>query len=255
MNTPLRVLIVEDSQDDCLLVTNELTRSGYDVTCERVETAETMKAALVGGRWDIVISDHRMPRFSSLAALKLCKEHECNIPFIVVSGTIGEELAVAAMKAGAHDYIMKDNLTRLVPAVERELREAESRRQRQRAEQELEQWHQRTESILEAAGEGICGLDAKGVINFINPRGAKLIGWEAGDLIGESFHENVHYSRPDGAPFPKQDCSLCATLRDGLIHWMDTEVFWRKDRSAFPVEYMCVPMRKDGKIVGAVLTF
>jgi PAS domain S-box-containing protein len=255
MSTPLRALIVEDSEDDCLLVKNELRRGGYDVTHRQVETGEAMSAALAQEQWDIVISDHRMPQFSSLAALKLCKQHECNIPFIVVSGSIGEELAVAAMKAGAHDYIMKDNLTRLVPAVERELRDAESRRQRQRAEQELEQCHHRTESILEAAGEGICGLDANGVINFINPRGAKLLGWEPVDLIGQSFHETIHYSRPDGAPFPKQDCSLCATLRDGLIHWMDAEVFWRKDHSAFPVEYMCVPMRKDATIVGAVLTF
>jgi PAS domain S-box-containing protein len=255
MSTPLRALVVEDSEDDCLLLKNTLTRGGYDVTHQRVETAETMSAALAGGQWDIVISDHRMPQFSSLAALKICKEHACNIPFIVVSGSIGEELAVAAMKAGAHDYIMKDNLTRLVPAVERELRDAESRRQRQRAEQELEVCHHRTESILEAAGEGICGLDANGVINFINPRGAKLLGWEAADLIGKPFHETIHYSRPDGAPFPKHDCSLCATLRDGLIHWMDAEVFWRKDRPSFPVEYMCVPMRKDTKIVGAVLTF
>jgi PAS domain S-box-containing protein len=255
MSKPLRVLVVEDSEDDCLLLRNELKRGGYEVIHERVETAEAMKAALAGERWEMVVSDHRMPQFSSLAALKLCKEHGSDVPFIVVSGSIGEELAVAAMKAGANDYIMKDNLSRLVPAVERELREAESRRQRRVAEQSLEQYRDRTESILEAAGEGICGLDAQGVINFINPRGAKLTGWEASALIGKSFHETLHNSRPDGTPFPKQDCSLCATLRDGLIHWMDGEVFWRKDHSAFPVEYMCVPMRKDSKIVGAVLTF
>jgi DNA-binding NtrC family response regulator len=175
MHTPLRVLIVEDSEDDCLLLKNELARGGYEVTFRRVETSEGMMAALTEESWDIVVSDHRMPRFSSLGALKLYKEQACNIPFIVVSGSIGEELAVSAMKAGAHDYIMKDNLTRLVPAVQRELREAESRRQRRNAEQALDQCRRRTDSILEAAGEGICGLDANGVINFINPRGAKLV--------------------------------------------------------------------------------
>ncbi|HXI82646.1 MAG TPA: response regulator [Verrucomicrobiae bacterium] len=255
MHTPLRVLIVEDSEDDCLLLKNELARGGYAVTYSRVETPEEMTAALAEGPWDIVVSDHRMPRFSSLAALKLFKERASNVPFIVVSGSIGEELAVGAMKAGAHDYIMKDNLARLVPAVERELREAESRRQRQNAEQALEQWRRRTESILEAAGEGICGLDANGVINFINPRGAKLIGWEAGELIGKPLHETVHHSRPDRTPFAKQDCSLCATLRDGLAHWMDDEVFWRKDGSAVPIEYTCMPMHEDDRVVGAVLTF
>src|SRR5882724_4360667 len=255
MDIPLRVLIVEDSEDDCLLLKNELARGGYAVTYSRVETAEEMTAALAEEHWDIIVSDHRMPRFSSLAALKLFKERASNIPFIVVSGSIGEELAVSAMKAGAHDYIMKDNLTRLVPAVERELREAESRRQRQSTEQALEQWRRRTESILEAAGEGICGLDATGVINFINPRGAKLVGWEDGELIGKSLHETVHHSRGDKTPFPKEDCSLCATLRDGLAHWMDDEVFWRKDRTVVPIEYTCMPMHEDGKIVGAVLTF
>ena len=255
MSTPLRVLIVEDSEDDSVLLTRVLRQGGYAVTATRVDTAQAMSAALAQGPWDIVISDHRMPQFNSLAALKLCKEHDCNVPFIVVSGSIGEELAVGAMKAGAHDYIMKDNLTRLVPAVERELRDAESRLQRRRAEESLEQSHRRTESILEAAGEGICGLDAQGVINFINPRGAKLLGWDAKELIGKPLHETVHHSRADRTPFPKQDCSLCATLRDGLAHWMDDEVFWRKDGSAFPVEYTCVPMRDGNKLGAAVLTF
>ncbi len=217
MSTPLHVLIVEDSEDDSLLLKSELARGGYDVTYRRVETADAMRAALAEGSWDIILSDHRMPQFSSLGALKLHKERKSDIPFIVVSGNMGEELAVGAMKAGAHDYIMKDNLTRLVPTVERELREAESCRQRRRMELELEQCHRRTESILEGAGEGICGLDAKGVINFINPLGAKLVGWRAGELIGKSLHETIHDRRADRAPFSKQDCSLCATLRDGLI--------------------------------------
>lgn len=252
---PLRVLIVEDSEDDSLLLKNELERGGYDVTYSRVETAEAMCAALAEESWDIVISDHRMPHFSSLDALKLHRERKSDIPFIVVSGSMGEELAVSAMKAGAHDYIMKDNLTRLVPAVEREIRDAESRRQRRHAELELEQCRRRTESILEAAGEGICGLDARGVINFINPLGAKLVGWRAGELIGKSLHETIHYNRANRAPFSKQDCSVCATLRDGLAHWKDDEVFWRKDGSAIPVEYACVPMHEGKTIVGAVLTF
>jgi DNA-binding NtrC family response regulator len=121
MNKPLHVLIIEDSEDDCQLLKSELARGGYDVTYSRVETADAMRAALAKGSWDIILSDHRMPQFSSLGALKLHKERQSDVPFIVVSGNIGEELAVGAMKAGAHDYIMKDNLTRLVPAARREL--------------------------------------------------------------------------------------------------------------------------------------
>lgn len=255
MKRPLRALIVEDSEDDCLLLRTELARGGYEVIHERVETPEAMTAALNRGSWDVIISDHRMPQFSSLAALELHKEHAPDAPFIVVSGNIGEELAVAAMRAGAHDYIMKDNLTRLLPAVERELREAQSRRQRRQAEQSLESYRRRTESILEAAGEGICGVDATGIITFINPRGAKLLGWKPEELIGQSLHDLVHHRRRDGTPFSRQDCSLCATLRDGLAHWMDSEVFWRRDGSAFPVEYTGTPLREGDVIVGAVLTF
>jgi PAS domain S-box-containing protein len=255
MNTPLRVLIIEDSEVDCKLLKNHLARGGYEVTSERVETAEAMTAALDRGGWDIVISDHRMPQFSSLAALKLCKERGCELPFIVVSGSIGEELAVTAMRAGAHDYIMKDNLTRLVPAVARELREAETRRQCRRAEQALEHSHHRSELILEAAGEGICGLNASGIITFMNPRGAALLGWKSEELIGKSLHEIVHHAWDDQTPVARQDCSLCALLGDGLPHGMDGEIFWRKDRSAFPIEYVCTPLRDGDGTTGAVLTF
>jgi PAS domain S-box-containing protein len=255
MNTPLRVLIIEDSETDALLLQQELQRGGYAVTTERVDTAAAMTAALQRGPWDIIISDHRMPQFSSLAALKIYKEHDCDIPFLVVSGSIGEELAVAAMKAGAHDYIMKDNRTRLLPAVERELREAAGRKARKEAEQALEQLRRQHGLILEAAGEGICGLDTHGVITFINTPGAKLAGWKPAELIGRPLHEVLHHSRADGSQFPQQNCSLCATISDGLVHWMDDEVFWRKDGTSFPVEYVCTPIREDQKVVGAVLTF
>ena len=255
MSTPLRVLIVEDSEDDVQLVVRDLSRAGYDVTRQRVETAEAMAAALKAQDWDVIISDHRMPHFSSLAALKLYRERGCDMPFIVVSGSIGEELAVSAMKAGAHDYIMKDNLTRLVPAVEREVREAGERRQGRQAEQALAESRRRMESILESAGEGICGLDAHGMITFTNPRGAKLIGWQGNELIGKSLHEVLHHTKPDGTKLSREQCSVCATLRDGLVHWMDGEVFWRKNGSQFPVEYTYTPIREQDKVVGAVLTF
>src|SRR5918911_469971 len=135
MGAPLTVLLVEDSEDDALLLVRTLRRGGYDPTWERVDTALTMEAALEGRSWDLVISDHSMPAFSSLAALELLRrkgfEH---LPFIIVSGQIGEDAAVSAMKAGAHDYLMKDNLARLNSAIERELRDAEMRRKRRQAE-------------------------------------------------------------------------------------------------------------------------
>jgi signal transduction histidine kinase len=138
MSVPLRVLIVEDSEDDTLLMLLELRRNGYEPTSERVDSAEAMSAALDRQTWDLILSDYAMPRFSMSAALTMVQEKGLDLPFIVVSGAIGEEAAVAAMRAGAHDYVMKGNITRLAPAVERELREAEMRRERRRAEQERE---------------------------------------------------------------------------------------------------------------------
>src|SRR5215218_1743085 len=135
MAVPLRVLLVEDSEDDALLLLRELRRGGYEPLSERVDTAAEMEAALDERGWDLVIADHSMPEFSSSAALELLRRKGfVDLPFIIVSGYIGEDAAVAAMKAGAHDYIMKDNLARLNSAIERELREAEVRRERRRAE-------------------------------------------------------------------------------------------------------------------------
>ena len=141
MSTPLRVLIVEDSEEDAILTLRALSRSGYEPTFERVETAEAMGLALRSKTWDVVLADHNMPSFDSLNALMLVKRRGLDIPFIIVSGTIGEDTAVAAMRAGAHDYIMKDKLARLGPAVERELAEAEERRARRRAEEQERRLH------------------------------------------------------------------------------------------------------------------
>jgi PAS domain S-box-containing protein len=151
MITPLCVLLVEDSEDDALLLVRELRRGGFEPTYRRVDTADAYTQALAAAQWDLIIADYTMPRFSGLAALKLLQEREQDIPFIVVSGLIDESEAVAAMKSGAHDYLMKDNLKRLAPAVARELREAEIRRQRRTAQMALrasEEWMRRANLAL-----------------------------------------------------------------------------------------------------------
>jgi DNA-binding response OmpR family regulator/anti-sigma regulatory factor (Ser/Thr protein kinase) len=137
MSIPLRVLIVEDSEDDAALLLRELRRGGYNPTFARVDTPTAMSAALAQQAWDIVIADYAMPHFNAPAALTLVQESGLDLPFIVVSGAIGDATAVAAMQAGAQDYIMKDNLARLNPAIERELREATERRERKWAEEEI----------------------------------------------------------------------------------------------------------------------
>ena len=131
---PLRMLLVEDSEDDAELLYRDLRRGGYELTCRRVDTPEDMRNALETDIWDIVVADHTLPRFSSLEALNLLNETGLDLPFIIVSGNMGEELAVEAMKAGAHDYITKGKLARLLPAIEREMRESQVRRARRQAE-------------------------------------------------------------------------------------------------------------------------
>ena len=123
MSTPQNVLVVEDWEDDAIFLLRELRRGGFEPYFERVETAPAMKAALDKRNWDIVIADHQLPQFSAPAALELSKKMKDDLPFIILSGSIGDDVAVEAMKAGAHDYIMKDNISKLVPAIDRALQE------------------------------------------------------------------------------------------------------------------------------------
>ncbi|MFA5834652.1 MAG: PAS domain S-box protein [Bacteroidota bacterium] len=144
MNSKLRVLIVEDSENDALLLLHQLSKSNYTVEHKRVDTAKDFEAALNEHTWDIILSDYKMPHFYGTDALALYKNHGLDIPFIIVSGTIGEEIAVETMKAGAHDYIMKGNLNRLVPAIARELRETTTRIEKK----ELEKQQKENEHVL-----------------------------------------------------------------------------------------------------------
>jgi diguanylate cyclase (GGDEF)-like protein len=135
--TTLRVLLIEDCEEDAAMVLRELSRGGYSVESRRVETAEALSGALQNSPWDLAIADYRMTGFTGTAALQLLREYEPELPFIFVSGTIGEDAAVSAMRAGAQDYIMKGNLRRLVPAVQRELRQVGIRRSRRHAKERL----------------------------------------------------------------------------------------------------------------------
>ena len=137
MAFPLRVLVVEDSEDDCALLLRELTRGGYEVTSQRIDGPDAMNVALDRGTWDIVICDYSMPHFSGLDALRILRARGLDTPFIFLSGTIGEDAAVAALKEGAQDYVMKGNTRRLLPAIKRELEEAQTRRERGLMEQRI----------------------------------------------------------------------------------------------------------------------
>lgn len=133
MSQKLHILLVEDSEDDAVFIMRELRRGGYQPVFQRVETAAAFNAALAAGGWDVIIADYNLPAFSGVEALGLMQRSGHDLPFIIVSGAVGEEVAVAVMKAGAHDYVLKREMSRLVPAVEREMRDAQVRRERREA--------------------------------------------------------------------------------------------------------------------------
>lgn len=184
MSKPLRVLIVEDSQDDTELLVRQLQRGGYDPTYQRVEDAAVMEAALKQQAWDIVLSDYNMPRFSSPAALKLLQESGLDLPFIIISGAIGEETAVAAMKAGAHDFLLKGQLGKLIPIIERELREAQSRQERREAEQALQDQEKYFRALVENISDAIVTVNAAGIINYTSPAVTRMLGFQTAEYIG-----------------------------------------------------------------------
>ncbi len=178
----LRVLLVEDSPFDAELLVRELQRFGYAPAWERVDTPEALQAALVRQPWDLVLADYAMPRFSGLDALELVNSSGLELPFILVSGTIGEEIAVSAMRSGAYDYLLKDRLTRLGAAVRRGLQEAEQRRARRQAEERLRLLFH----AVEQSPAVIAITDATGNIEYVNPRFTALTGYTLDMVRGQN---------------------------------------------------------------------
>jgi len=168
--------MVEDSEDDACLFMLHFKKAGYQVEYRQVTTAEELRQKLAEAPWDIVLSDYSMPCFNGLEALNLLRSEELDIPFILISGAIGEELAVSAMKAGANDYLLKNNLTRLIPVVERELREASSRRQKRNTELILKQTEERYRLVIEGSYDGIWDWDIYADTLFWNNRLYEMLG-------------------------------------------------------------------------------
>jgi PAS domain S-box-containing protein len=237
MTRKLSVLLVEDSEDDAALILRELKKGGYAVGHRRVFSRDAMAAALDLRQWDVVLADHNMPGFNSVDALALVKERKLDMPFIIVSGAIGEETAVAAMKAGAHDFVMKGNLARLVPAVGRELREADNRRLRASAEEQARKESLRAQNYLDIAGTMLLALDARGTVTMVNRKGCEILGRPEQEILGKNWFDNFIPPRireeirtmfpnylVEGGPEQWENTVLTAEGKERIIAWHNATI-------------------------------
>ncbi len=249
MKPVLRTLIIEDSEDDAHLVVRMLKKGGYEVVAERVETAEAVARALAAGTWDVIIADYNLPRFNALAALRIVRAQSPDIPYIVVSGSIGEETAVATMRAGANDYVMKDKLMRLAPAVERELRDAELRRQQHTLEAQVHQEQALLNNLASTVPDHIYFKDRQSRFVRINYAMARRFGLPRPELaVGKTDFDIFSEEHARQAFSDEQRIMATGVPLVGIEEketWPDGHVTW--------VSTTKVPLRNEaGEITGLV---
>jgi PAS domain S-box-containing protein len=257
MGKPLRVLMVEDSEDDILLMIRALKQGGYDPVYERVEDAPSMRKALEKGSWDVILCDYKMPQFNGLAAITLLKETGIDIPLIIVSGAIGEETAAECMRYGAHDYIMKGNLFRLIFAIERELRETESRSQHKRAEEAVRRSEENFRHSLDDSPMGVRIVTVEGETIYANRAILNIYGYASMEDLKTTPVEK-RYTPESHADFllrrekrrqgvdvqPKYTVSIIR--KDGAVRYLlvlRREILWDGERQ-FQVLYNDITERK-----------
>lgn len=256
MSQPLRVLMIEDSEDDALLIRRLLERAGHELSIQRVDTVEAFRSALADDHWDAILSDHSMPNFSASQALALLTATGRDIPFLIVSGHIGEEAAVAAMKGGAHDYVPKDRLARLVPALERELADAAERRARRRAEREVKEREVRLRAVLDTVGDAILTLDERKRIEMFNPAAEQIFGYTRAEVLGKS----LSLLMPQAVGKTGDDEGVVGEVVGGFVASFPREggahPFWarRRDGAVFPIEFDVRPLAlEDRKLTTLVV--
>jgi PAS domain S-box-containing protein len=240
----LRVLMVEDSEDDVLLIISELKKGGYNPVYERVETAAAMKKDFKEKQWDIILCAYKLPKFNAPSAITLLKETNIDIPIIIVSGTIGEETALECMRLGAHDYIMKNNLSRLCPVIARELEEADSRTKRKQAEEALREGEEKYRTILENIEDGYYEVDLKGNFTFFNTSMCRIFGYPQEEMMGMN---NRQYTDAENAKKlfqafnkvyrtgePTKEFDWQIIRKDGTKRYIEASVSLQKDSSGKP---------------------
>ncbi|HEV7992362.1 MAG TPA: response regulator, partial [Gemmatimonadaceae bacterium] len=252
----LRVLLVEHDEADIELCLAALASGGFEVEADVVTAAAAFSQALERSHYDVVLSDYRLAQWTGMEALQVLRDSKRDIPFILVTGALGEERAVDCLKQGASDYIMKNSLARLPVAVTRALEDIRVRDERGHAMDALRASQEQLRLLLDSTAEGIYGIDLDGMCTFCNQAAARLLGHRGPDaLLGKNVHEMVHHTRRDGSHYPETECPIFNAFRTGEGVRLENEVLWRRDGTPFDADYFSHPIRKDGVIVGAVVTF
>jgi PAS domain S-box-containing protein len=243
MKKSLQVLIIEDNESDAALIIRYLQKAEFILTYEVVETSSQMESALEKCHWDFAICDYTLPQFNAFNALKLLQASGHDIPFIVVSGTIGEETAVEIMKAGAHDYILKNNFSRLVPVINRELKEAAIRREHKKAEERIRiQAH-----LLDLIGQSVITVNKNFTITYWNKASEELYGWTASEAIGFKLMDKlvIHFSNI-------QSLEIMTCIANGES-WSGEFIIQKRDNSTIPVQVTSSPILDENGLVNGII--
>jgi PAS domain S-box-containing protein len=252
----LRVLVLEDNPKDAELCIQELEKAGFELQSAIVDTQESFAAKLQSQDYDVVLADFRIPGWNGAEAFRLLKKSGKDIPFILVTGALGEETAVDLIKEGITDYILKDRLIRLPSAVRRALKEKSTRDERERATEALGESEEQVRLLLDSTAEAIYGIDLQGRCTFCNAASIRLLGYNGpDDLLGKHIHSLVHHTRADGTPYTIDECQIDTNFCEGKGSHSDAEILWKRDGSSFPIEYWAYPILRDGKPIGSVVTF
>ena len=246
---PLRVLLIEDYEADALLLERFLTRAGYAVQARRIQTADELRGALAEpNSIDLVLADYTLPSFGARDALAIIQKIGVEIPFIIVSGTIDEVSAVNAMRAGAHDYVLKGHLDRLLPAIERELADAERRRERIRTEAELRFVQQRFSATFNQAAVGMAHTTTSGRFQLVNQRLAEMLSTPTEQLLSLSLTDFLLPSERELEAV--ELAALVAGEQSG--HRVEHELM-RYDGTTFPAQLTVSMLRHDGSTAPSLL--
>jgi PAS domain S-box-containing protein len=253
---PLRVLILDDNPHDIELCIRQLNEAGFELQADAVDNEERFAERLQSRGYDLVLADYGIPAWSGVEAFHLLKQSGKDVPFILVTGILGEEAAIDLIKDGVSDCILKDRLARLPLAVRRALKEKSTRDEREQAVQALRESEERVRLLLDSTAEAIYGISGQGSCTFCNAASLRLLGYDRPDnLLGKQMHRLIHHTRANGTPYPIAECDIHMGFCEGRGSHADDELLWRKDGSCFPAECWSYPMLLNGEPIGSVVTF